>query len=67
MHHWEIETLENEVKNFVNKKGLKFPIFGKGLRLLLINSENGPSLSEILFILGKKNSIERLKNYISKI
>ena len=37
------------------------------MRLLLINSEKGPSISEILFILGKNNSIKRINNYIGNI
>ena len=37
---------------------------GKPLRFTLINLENGPAVSDIFFILGKKNSILRLNNYI---
>ena len=61
------QVLENNIKNFVKKKDIKFVLFGKPTRLLLINLENGPSISDILFILGKKNSIERIKNYIRDI
>ena len=64
---WEVENIENEVKKFITSKDIKFYIFGKPLRLLLINKENGPSVSDILFILGKINSIQRIKNYIKDI
>ena len=64
---WEIDLIEEEIKNFINIKNIKFFVFGKPLRLILINSEKGPSISEILFILGKNNSIMRIKNYISEI
>ena len=64
---WNIELLEEEVKEFINIKNIKFFVFGKPLRLVLINSEKGPSISEILFILGKNNSIKRINNYISSI
>ena len=64
---WDVESIEKEIKNFIDIKKVKFFVFGKPLRLILINSEKGPSISEILFILGKKNSIKRINNYISKI
>jgi len=64
---WEIKLIEEVIKNFINIKNIKFFVFGKPLRLILINSEKGPSISEILFILGKNNSIKRINNYISEI
>jgi len=65
INNWEIEDLENIIKNFILQKKIKFSLFGKPTRLMLINIENGPSISDILYILGKKNSIERIKNYIT--
>ena len=62
--NWNIVNLENEINSFVNKRNIKFVFFGKPLRMLLINSEKGPSISHIFYILGKKNSIQRIKNYI---
>ena len=60
-----MENLENAMKKFILDKDIKFVKFGKPTRLILINSENGPSISDILFILGKKNSIKRIKIYIN--
>ena len=62
---WEINELEKNIKDLINLNNIKFPLFGKPARLLLINEENGPSISEILYILGKKNSLERINNYIN--
>ena len=67
INNWEIDNLEQSIKDFIKFKKIKFIFFGKPLRLMLINSENGPSIKDILFILGKKNSIQRIKNYISAI
>ena len=64
---WEINILDNEIKKFINEKNIKFISFGKPLRLILINKSNGPSINEILFILDKKNTILRIKNYIKGI
>jgi len=61
---WSIENLNQKIEEFINTKKIKFVIFGKPSRLMLINAENGPSIRDILFILGKKDSIQRIKNYI---
>ena len=64
LDNWEKESLDEIIKSFITKNNIKFFLFGKPLRFLLISQENGPSISDIFFILGKKNSIERIKNYI---
>ena len=61
---WENMKIEDLIKNFINTNKIKFISFGKPLRFTLINLENGPAVSDIFFILGKKNSILRLNNYI---
>ena len=61
---WKNKQIEDLIKNFIKTNKIKFSSFGKPLRLVLINLENGPSVSDIFFILGKKNSILRLNNYI---
>jgi glutamyl/glutaminyl-tRNA synthetase len=64
---WEKEFLERQIEHFINIKKIKFVKLGKPLRFVMINSENGPSITDILFILGKKDSILRIKNYIKHI
>ena len=63
---WDKENLEKFISKFLKEKNIKFPVFGKPLRFLLTKFYDGPSLSDIFFILGKKDSIERLNQYISK-
>ena len=62
---WENEIINNVVNDFIKNNNIKFIIFGKPLRLTLINSKNGPTITDILYILEKKDSIIRLKNYIN--
>ena len=62
---WTNEGLEKNIKDYINNKKIKFSVFGKPTRIMLINTENGPSISDIFIILGKKDSIQRIKNYIS--
>ena len=52
---WESENIQNYISNFINSNKIKFPIIGKPLRFILINSYNGPSISDIFVILGKKD------------
>ena len=63
---WESENIQNYISNFINSNKIKFPIIGKPLRFILINSYNGPSISDIFVILGKKDSIDRLNQYIER-
>ena len=62
---WSIRNIENCINNFIQNKKIKFYLFGKPLRIVLTNSKNGPSISEILYILDKKNAFLRLNNYIN--
>ena len=64
---WDNVNLENCLKEFIKDKKIKFPLIGKPLRLILTNQENGPTIVEIMSILGKENTILRLNNYISSI
>ncbi len=67
IQRWDKEIIEKTITNFIKEKKIKFPIIGKPIRFLLINSYQGPSISDILVILGKKDSIDRLNQYIEKV
>ena len=61
--NWEYDVINLEIKDFLKKNNLKFPILGKPVRFLLTNNYNGPSITDIFMILGKDKSIERLNKY----
>ena len=63
---WDSLNITECLNNFVEKNNIKFILLGKPLRLILINDQNGPSINEILCILGKKNTFIRLNKYINK-
>ena len=65
INDWDRDNIQNAINNFLKNKDIKFPILGKPVRYLLINSYQGPSISDIFVILGKKDTIERLNQYIS--
>ena len=64
---WTRENIQKNIELFLKNKNIQFPVLGKPIRFLLINSYNGPSISDIFVILGKKDSIDRLNRYIEKI
>ena len=63
---WTRENIQKNIEEFLKKNNMKFPVLGKPIRFLLINSYSGPSISDIFLILGKKDSIVRLNQYIKK-
>ena len=67
INKWDLKSLEEILKKFIDSEKIKFSLFGKPSRIILINTENVPSITDILYILGKKNSIERLNDYIQNI
>jgi len=64
INDWNRDNIQNTINDFLKNKEIKFPILGKPIRFLLINSYQGPSISDIFVILGKKDTIERLNQYI---
>ncbi len=63
INKWEYDIINLEIKEFIKKNNIKFPVLGKPVRYLLTNNYNGPSITDIFMILGKTESIERLKRY----
>ena len=61
--NWEYDVVNLEIKGFLKKNNLKFPILGKPVRYLLTKNYNGPSITDIFMILGKKQALERLNKY----
>ena len=58
---FEKNKIENFIKEFLQAKDLKFPELGKPLRVILTGKENAPSISDLLFILGKEKSLKRIE------
>ncbi len=58
---FEKNEIERYIKEFLHANDLKFPELGKPLRIILTGKENAPSISELLFILGKETSLKRIE------
>ena len=59
--NFEKNEIEQYIKEFLQANDLKFPELGKPLRIILTGRENAPSISELLFILGKETSLKRIE------
>ena len=64
---FEPETLKQAIHDFAEAKGLGMGKVMMPLRLSLVGELKGPDVPDILSILGKDESISRLKNAISNI
>ena len=58
------ETLEADVKKYIKDNDLKFPQIGKPLRIILSGRENAPSISELIYLLGKEETNKRIALFI---
>ncbi|HIF82450.1 MAG TPA: glutamate--tRNA ligase [Candidatus Marinimicrobia bacterium] len=63
---WDGESLEKKLKSFMEEKGLGFGKVMKPIRLAICGTINGPSLFEILSLLGKDICLRRLKMALSQ-
>ena len=64
--NFEPAYLETFTKEYIEKNGLSFGALFPGLRLGLSGSLKGPSIFDMMEILGKDKSIARLKNAPAK-
>ena len=62
INEWTVDSIENTIKIYINKKKLKFFDLGMPIRILLTDSNSSPSILIIMVILGKKEVIRRLES-----
>lgn len=65
IHDFSIQNLNDSIKKLVKDMGINLPDIAKPLRLALTGKLSSPGIFEILFLLGKKESIERI-NFFKK-
>ncbi len=53
------------IDNFLDENNLKFPALGKPLRLILTGKSQAPSITDLLFLIGKENCIARIEKFLS--
>jgi len=53
------------IDNFLDENNLKFPALGKPLRLIFTGKSQAPSITDLLFLIGKENCIARIEKFLS--
>ncbi len=60
--NWDSASIETAVKDYLKQNNLKLGELGPALRAALTGSLHSPALFEVIAVLGKNDSIERLRN-----
>ena len=58
---WDDYILENAIKDIIKNMNLKFKDLGQPLRLVLLGTMNGPSLTKIMKVIGKEATLKKIK------
>jgi glutamyl-tRNA synthetase len=60
---WSQENIDTKIKEFLTEKGLKLGKIGPSLRLILTGRTSAPGVFEVMFALGKEETLLRLEDY----
>jgi glutamyl-tRNA synthetase len=61
------EMLHQFVQNFITRKHMKMGQLMNPLRLLVVGSNQGPGMMDILYLLGKKESLARIEKGLERV
>lgn len=67
VQNWEAASIKESFSSFMNEKGWNFGAVMNPLRLCLVGGNMGPDLFKICEILGKEETIKRIRTAIEKI
>lgn len=60
--HFERDHLNELLKTYADAKQLKYKNFMKSMRGILSGLKEGPSVAEMMEILGKRSTVQRIRN-----
>ena len=61
------EQLQTKIKTWITYKGVGFGKVMQPLRLALVGAMQGPDVFDIMFMIGKTETVTRIKNVISTL
>lgn len=67
VENWQAESIKESFSVFMNEKGWGFGAIMNPLRLCLVGGNMGPDLFKICEILGKEETVSRIKTALEKI
>ena len=59
---WDQESIEKQIKETISELGVGFKSFAQPIRCLILGQLNGPSISDLISVVGKQNFIAIIKN-----
>lgn len=62
---WTVEALEAATKAFAEKAGLKLGLAAQPLRAALTGKSTSPGIFDVLFVLGREESLARIKDQVT--
>jgi len=62
-----VENIQNDVKSWIGNKGVGFGKVMQPLRLSLVGSMQGPDVFEIIFMIGKAETVQRIENLVQTL
>jgi glutamyl-tRNA synthetase len=63
VENWDIKSVENKSRAFIENNKMGFGKIMKIIRFVLCGTLKGPSIFEVMILLGKKNTTTRLKKF----
>ena len=65
--NFEVETLQNDVKGWITSNDIGFGKVMMPLRLALVGALQGPDVFDIMYMIGKNETVKRIDNLIERI
>ncbi|WP_417558397.1 glutamate--tRNA ligase [Mesoflavibacter zeaxanthinifaciens] len=67
IENFEVETLQNVVKGWITSNDIGFGKVMMPLRLALVGALQGPDVFDIIYMIGKNETVKRIDSLIEKI
>ena len=67
IENFEVETLQNDVKGWITSNNIGFGKVMMPLRLALVGALQGPDVFDIMYMIGKNETVKRIDNLIERI
>lgn len=67
LHPWDRQSLESYLRQFTEKQGIQASALIHPIRLALTGRTGGPGLFEVFELMGRENSIDRLKRFAQEL
>ena len=59
---WSHESIEKQIKETIYSLSIGFKNFAQPIRCLILGQVNGPSITDLIFIVGKQNFLKMIKS-----